>query len=114
MATNDPWLTIQAELDQILANEEYKPFRPLLDMLQVMVNAKHPHPDAAEGLLHTVKQLHAEMHHGANIRERVEHIASGYIEPGWNVAGNVNQANRDLVYKTIITVFQNIGNQLEL
>jgi hypothetical protein len=114
MPDQDPWALIQRELKQLFADDEYKQLRPLLDRLQQMVNVGAPHSDAALGVLTAIKKLHEETRQGVSGRERVEEIISGYINPSWNVTGNVHQANRDLVFNTVISVFQQAGRELRL
>src|SRR5262249_8709254 len=106
----DPWVAIKAELEQIRASEEDKPFRPVLQRLETWVNAKQPSSDAAAGVLHIVKQLHDERQKGGRPQERIEEIAGGFFQPGWEVHGAVNQAARDV----IINLFQRVAPEVKL
>lgn len=113
MPLENSWETIQLELSQLIRHEEYKLLRPLLDGLQSMVAAKYPTPEIVSGLLEVVKRIQMEIRRGGNPHELARQLASGYIQPQWNVQGSVNQANRDLFNQFIIQFFSTNLSELE-
>src|SRR5262245_41458340 len=114
MMQNHPWAAIKSRLDQILRDEEYKPFQPLLEIIQPMINAIYPssevalvYADAAVGLLNIIDRLKDQLIQGSNVREQINQIKGGYFQPDLNITGNLNQANRDFVTNIIVTIFEN-------
>jgi hypothetical protein len=95
------WEELNTELSQIMKRKEYKLFLPLLERLQTMVNAQYGTSDIVGGILEIIKHIQEDVRKGADPQELAEQVASGFIQPRWNVAGNVNQAQRDI----IITIF---------
>src|SRR5438045_2717083 len=107
------WDDLTAELSQLSKKNEYKLFRPLLESLQRMANAQVTSPDVVGGVLDIVKHIQADASKGADPHELAEQAASGFIQPQWNVEGNVNQANRDLFNQIYINIFDKNLSELK-
>jgi hypothetical protein len=109
----DSWQVLKSELSEMAHNEEYKMFRPLLERLQHMVSAEYPELDIVSGLLHVVKHIRKQVYQGNSLQELVNEAAKGYIQPEWEVQGNINQAGRDIFRDCVIKVFNNAQSELK-
>ena len=110
----DSWDQVKTELEDMSKNPEYLSFLPLLEHLNTISNARRSKPDIINGLIYIIKKLQLEARKGGNFRELFEQTALGFIQPEWNVQGIVNQANRDIYVNTIIQVFSNTRDKLDL
>ena len=114
MAKRNSWTAVKTELARLRNDQRYEFSRPLLDFLEPLVSqpADERDKDFAIGLLTTIKKLQGERRRGADVRTQVENMAGGFIQPDWNVTGNVQQANRDFVINKIKVVFQQYASKL--
>jgi hypothetical protein len=111
--SEDSWQSIEIELLQLFNHEEYKLLRPLLESLQSMIGAKYPSPEIVSGLLEVVKNIQMETYKGANPHEIARQVASGFMQPQWNIQGSVHQANRDFFNQVVIQFFSTNLSELE-
>lgn len=113
MPVEDSWNSIEKELSQLINNEEYKLVRPLLENIQYIVNAKCYQPEIVKVLLDVVKHLQIDIRKGGNPYELARKISSGFIQPEWNVQGNIYQAEQNSIHQIVIQFFSNNLNELE-
>lgn len=110
MSTEARWRDISDELSQLSDNPGYKQYKPLLDNLQHMADARYPSPEIVKGVLDVVKRMQAQ---GTPAQEIVRKVEGGFVQPDWTVEGDVNQANRDLIKQTFITIVNNNIKELK-
>jgi hypothetical protein len=122
MADRDSWEALVKEFEQIASNEEYKPFRPLLDKLKPAIEYSKTTPaeeprKSAQALLAVIKHLQMERAAGKDVQVLVDQITGGYIQPSWFVEGDVKQASQDFIdnsTKYITNVFIQSTSELNL
>lgn len=110
MSPQKNWQQIKAELSQLNNDQQYKPYRPLLDNLQHMADARYPSPEVVKGVLEWVKYMQAQ---GTPAQEISRLVEGGFVQPDWKVEGDVDQANRDLIKQTFITIVNNNIKELK-
>jgi hypothetical protein len=110
MSPQVSWQTIKDELSQLSADQKYQSYKPLLDTLQHMADAKYPSPEIVKGVLDGVLYMQAQ---GTSTQEIVKKVEGGYVQPDWIVEGDVNQANRDLIKNTFVTIVNNNSKDLK-
>jgi hypothetical protein len=120
MANGNPLQILKEELKQLRTDKEFDGWQPLFDQLEPLTNvvvsedAQSQIHDQVKGTIAVIRKLQALREGGTDIRTHINTIQGGYVQPDWLVAGDVQQANRDIINRTIIQVFQQSGDQLKL
>lgn len=110
MSTQESWQAINVELSRLSDDQKYKQYQPLLDNLQHMADAKYPSPEIVKGVLEVLKYMQV---HGTPAQEIARQVEGGFVQPDWTVEGDVNQANRDLIKQTFVTIVNNNIKELK-
>ena len=109
-------INLQAELEQIKNDPHYKPFMDLIsEKIEPLVGAAAVAPevrDMAVGALAVIKYLQATRDAHGDVNQELEKITGGFFNKDWNVLGNVNQANRDIVINHVKVIFSEYGGKM--
>jgi hypothetical protein len=121
MSPPDPWDGLRQHLTALRADAKYRRFKPIFDSVDALAGAGPNHPSATEMLesarilLEVVTSLQAKSNQGTDLRALVSEVQRcSFYQPGWNVTGPVNQANRDLVNNIVIKIFNDKGDELTI
>src|SRR5262245_60603216 len=90
--SDDTWQKIQDNFSQLLINEAFTPFHPLLERLQQLSSARAYPPELFEDFVKLLPQMSFDIQHGQSIGRVLDRATSGtYMQPNWDVHGGIIQ-----------------------
>lgn len=100
------WQRVQDELGKLQESAEYTEFQPLLNELQVLLNARRYGPEIFRAFVYLVQQMHTDVKRGHNtLRQLLDQTIDGeYVQPIWPISA-VFRGN-DHIFKPILRKFR--------
>ena len=105
--SDDTWEAVRRDFLLLRANPESKPFQSVLALLEPAINlgvigrSDDKCRACVRGALSFVDGLKSDVAQGRDVQTKLEQVKGGFVQPDWRVTGDVKQANRDYIDKTV-------------